>query len=370
VKGAPQGQGRAPGSAPAPGHSHTHAGVDAHGHAHAGGDGHDHAGGDPHDHGHSDGDDHGHDHAGHGHHGHDHSHGGSHREHRGQDRRRLWIALLITAAIAIAEAVGGILSGSLALLSDAGHMAGDVSALGLSIFALWISGRPADAKKTYGYYRMEILSALANGVALLGITVFIVWEAWERLQNPQPVQLGMMSAVAAVGLIANLMSLWVLGHSHSHSHNVRGAFLHVVGDTLSSVGVLVAAGVMALTGWAVVDPIVSVAIAVVIVIGTVRLLRETVDILLEAVPPHVDMEGLRKVLGELDGVVGVHDLHVWTISSGMYALSAHLVVRDPMACNNDQILSSAKTALLETYRIDHTTIQIEGERFAHAGEVH
>lgn len=322
----------------------------------------DHAHGDQaHDHG-----DHAHDHGD----GHAHGHSHGHRERRGQDRRRLWIALVLSGTIAIAEAVGGVLSGSLALLSDAGHMLGDVSALGLSIFALWISGRPADAKRTYGYYRMEILSALANGVALLGITAFIVWEAWSRLQSPEPVHLGMMGAVAGVGLVANLISLWVLGHSHGHSHNVRGAFLHVLGDTLSSVGVLIAAGVMALTGWTVVDPIVSVLIAVVIVLSTVSLLRETVDVLLEAVPPHIDMDGVRKVLGALEGVIAVHDLHVWTISSGMYALSAHLVVRDPQACNNDHILSIAKTALLESYGIDHTTIQIEGERFAHAGEVH
>ncbi|HLT30427.1 MAG TPA: cation diffusion facilitator family transporter [Myxococcaceae bacterium] len=302
-------------------------------------------------------------------HAHGHSHGpGGHGAQRRADRRRLWIALLISGSIALVEAVGGWMSGSLALLSDAGHMLGDVSALGLSLFALWIAGKPADAKRTYGYYRMEILSALANGVLLLGVTVYILYEAWQRLQSPAEVQLGLMASVAVVGLVANLLSLWVLGHSHSH--NVRGAFLHVLGDTLSSVGVLIAAGVIALTGWTPIDAILSAVIAVVIVVSALRLVRESVDVLLEAVPPHVDMGKVRGILGEIDGVIAVHDLHVWTISSGIYALSAHLVVTDPRACDNDAILTEARKRLIEVCGVDHTTIQIEGERFAHAGDVH
>lgn len=303
----------------------------------------------------------------HGHAGHDHGPGG-HGTDRRADRRRLWIALLISGTIALVEAVGGWVSGSLALLSDAGHMLGDVSALGLSLFALWIAGKPADAKRTYGYYRMEILSALANGVLLLGVTVYILYEAWIRLQSPTEVQLGLMAGVAVVGLVANLLSLWVLGHSHSH--NVRGAFLHVLGDTLSSVGVLVAAGVIYLTGWTPIDALLSAGIAVVIVVSALRLVRESVDVLLEAVPPHVDMEKVRGILGEIEGVTAVHDLHVWTISSGMYALSVHLVVTDPRACDNDQILTEARQRLIEVCGVDHTTIQIEGERFAHAGDIH
>jgi cobalt-zinc-cadmium efflux system protein len=324
---------------------------------------------------------HAHDRPGHGHdhdHGHDHGHGhaghshgpraGRHREERKRDRGRLWIALVISGTIAVAEAVGGWWTGSLALLSDAGHMLGDVSALGLSLLALWFGGRPADVKRTYGYYRLEILSALLNGFLLLLITAFILYEAWERLRNPRPVELGLMSVIAGVGLVANLLSLYVLGHTHSL--NVRGAFLHVLGDTLSSVGVLVAAAVMALTGWYAIDPLVSVGISVVIVISSLRLVREAVDVLLEAVPAHVDMEAIRQILLDVEQVKAVHDLHVWTISSGMYALSAHVVVADPLVCDNDVILSAAKHALLERYGIDHTTIQIEGESFAHAGEVH
>jgi cobalt-zinc-cadmium efflux system protein len=335
-------------------------------HRHAHGD-HDH-----HGHGHDDHDDHGHGH-GHGHsHGHHHGPPGGRRgagaDERRKDRNRLLVTLVLTGGIAVAEAVGGWLTGSLALLSDAGHMLGDVSAIGLSLLALWFAGRPADHKRTYGYYRLEILSALLNGVLLIGITAYILYEAWARLRAPQPVQLGPMAVVAGVGLVANLISLSVLGHTHSL--NVRGAFLHVLGDTLSSVGVLVGAGVMALTGWWQVDPIISALIAVVIVVGAVRLVREAVDVLLEAVPAHVDMEALRSIMAKVEGVKSVHDLHVWTISSGMYALSAHLVVADPMVCNNDAILSAVRHELLERFGIDHTTIQIESASYAHAGEVH
>jgi cobalt-zinc-cadmium efflux system protein len=264
--------------------------------------------------------------------------------------------------------VGGWLTNSLALMSDAGHMLTDVSALGLSLVALWFAGKPADVKKTYGYYRMEILSALLNGVMLLGITAFILVEAWERFRAPAPVDLQPMALVATVGLLANLGALGFL--HRTHSMNVRGAFLHVLGDTLSSVGVLIGAGVMALTGWFVVDPIISVVISVVIVVGAVRLVRDAVDVLMEAVPAHVDMAQIKELLLHVKGVTAVHDLHVWTISSGVYALSAHLVVQDPMVCNNDEILSAVKHDLNDRFGIDHTTIQIESETYAHLGEVH
>ncbi|MCP3144475.1 cation diffusion facilitator family transporter [Pyxidicoccus xibeiensis] len=333
--------------------THTRGGA-GHGHEHEHGEGHDHH---------------------HHHHGHDHGHGHSHgprkgslAEERRKDQRRLVFALVLTATIALAEAVGGWLTNSLALMSDAGHMLTDVSALGLSLVALWFAGKPADVKKTYGYYRMEILSALLNGVLLLAITGFILYEAWERFRAPAPVALGPMAIVATVGLLANLGALGFL-HS-THSMNVRGAFLHVLGDTLSSVGVLIGAGIMALTGWFVVDPIISVVISVVIVVGAVRLVRDAVDVLMEAVPAHVDMAHIKDLMLKIKGVTAVHDLHVWTISSGVYALSAHLVVQDPMVCNNDEILSAVKHDLYDRFGIDHTTIQIESETYAHLGEVH
>lgn len=289
-------------------------------------------------------------------------------EERRKDRSRLIFALVLTATIALAEAVGGWLTQSLALMSDAGHMLTDVSALGLSLVALWFAGKPADVKKTYGYYRMEILSALLNGVLLLGITGFILFEAWERFQTPTPVKLAPMAMVATVGLVANLGALGFL--HRTHSMNVRGAFLHVLGDTLSSVGVLIGAGIMALTGWFVVDAIISAVISVVIVVGAVRLVRDAVDVLMEAVPSHVDMPQVKELMLRVPGVTAVHDLHVWTISSGVYALSAHLVVLDPMVCNNDEILSAVKHDLFDRFGIDHTTIQIESETYAHLGEVH
>lgn len=327
-------------------------------------------GGSGHDHEHEHGEGHGHHHHHHGH-GHGHGHGprkGSLAEERRKDRSRLIFALVLTATIALAEAVGGWMTNSLALMADAGHMLTDVSALGLSLVALWFAGKPADVKKTYGYYRMEILSALLNGVLLLAITAFILYEAWERFSAPSPVDLKPMALVATVGLLANLGALGFL--HRSHSMNVRGAFLHVLGDTLSSVGVLIGAGIMALTGWFVVDPIISVVISVVIVVGAVRLVRDAVDVLMEAVPAHVDVGQIKDLLLKAKGVTAVHDLHVWTISSGVYALSAHLVVQDPMVCNNDEILSAVKHDLYDRFGIDHTTIQIESETYAHLGEVH
>jgi cobalt-zinc-cadmium efflux system protein len=302
-----------------------------------------------------------------------HGHGAPRRpsaqvEERRKDRRRLVFALLLTGTIAIAEAVGGYLTNSLALMSDAGHMLTDVSALALSLLALWFAGKPPDVKRTYGYYRMEILSALFNGVLLLVITGVILYEAWERFRTPAVVDLAPMAVVATVGLFANLAALGFL-HG-SHSMNTRGAFLHIVGDTLSSVGVLIAAGVMWMTGWYVVDPLISVLISIIIVVGALRLVRDAVDVLLEAVPAHVDMDAVKELMGRVAGVRAVHDLHVWTISSGMYALSAHLVVDDPMVCNNDEILEAVKHELFDRFGIDHTTIQIESATYAHLGEVH
>ncbi len=320
-------------------------------------------------------------HAGHGHPGHDHDHGDGHGHSHGRpggraaregerahDRRRLGRALALTAVILVAEAVGGWMTNSLALMSDAGHMLTDVSALALSLVALWIAEKPATLKKTYGFYRTEILSALANGVALLAITGVIAFEAYQRLRAPESVRLGPAAVVATIGLLANAVALKLLHQAHTLS--ARGAFLHVLGDALASLGVLVGLGLMWLTGWLWVDPLVSVGIAVIVVVGAFRLVRDAVDVLLEAVPAHVDLDAVKRILGGVAGVTAVHDLHVWTISSGIYALSAHLVVADPMTCNNDQILSAVKHELFDRFGIDHTTIQIESETYAHLGEVH
>jgi len=204
-----------------------------------------------------------------------------------------------------------------------------------------------------------------NGVMLLAITIFIVIEAVERLQRPTQVDLGPMALIATIGLVANLLAMWFL-HS-GHSLNTRSAFLHVLGDALSSVGVLAAAGVMALTGWKWVDPLISIGISAVIVVGGWRLLREAVDVLLETVPPHVDVDGVEKALACIPRVTAVHDLHIWTVGSGMVALSAHLVVDEPSACENDTILVAAKRALVERFGIDHSTLQIESQALAGPG---
>jgi cobalt-zinc-cadmium efflux system protein len=287
---------------------------------------------------------------------------------RRSDRNRLLLASILTAVIAVAEVIGGYLSNSLALMSDAGHMLADVSALALAWLALWFAGRPANLKKTYGYYRLEILSALANGVLLLGITALILFEAYRRFRNPTPINLSAMAIVTTIGLIANLIALVAL--NRTGSMNMRGAFLHVLSDALSSVGVLAGAALMWWTGWLRLDAIISAAISIVIVVGAYRLVRDAVDVLLEAVPAHVDMAAIKQLMAEIPGVTAVHDLHVWTISSGIYALSAHLVVLDPMVCNNDEILSAVKHELFDRFQIDHTTIQIESETYAHLGEVH
>jgi cobalt-zinc-cadmium efflux system protein len=287
---------------------------------------------------------------------------------RQRDRSKLLIALALTAVIAVAEAVGGYLTNSLSLMSDAGHMVTDISAIALCLLALWFAGKPANIKKTYGYYRIEILSALVNGILLVAITGAIVYEAVHRFQRPAAIDLGPMLIVGTIGLIANLGALAFLHRGHSMT--VRGAFLHVLSDTLSSVGVIAGAGLMFWTGWLVIDPIISVAISIVIIIGAFRLVRDAIDVLLEAVPAHVDLDAVKALMSKVPGVTAVHDLHIWTISSGIYALSAHLVVLDPMVCNNDEILSAVKHDLLERFGIDHTTIQIESQTYAHLGEVH
>jgi cobalt-zinc-cadmium efflux system protein len=293
---------------------------------------------------------------------------GATAHHRAQERTRLLLALAITVVIALLELVGGYLTNSLALMSDAGHMLTDISALGLSLLALVFSSKPANIRKTYGYLRLEILSALANGVLLLAITVVIGIEAIHRFNTPTPIQLGPMAIVSALGLAANLGTMALL--RRGHTLNARGAFLHVLGDALASLGVLIGAGVMAATGWLRADAVISAGISVIIIAGAYRLVRDAVDILLEAVPAHVDVDAVRKLMNCVSGVTEVHDLHIWTISSGIYALSAHLVVLDPMVCNNDEILSAVKHELFDRFGIDHTTIQIESETYAHLGEVH
>jgi cobalt-zinc-cadmium efflux system protein len=271
--------------------------------------------------------------------------------------KALRTVLLITTSFLIVEAVGGILSGSLALLADAGHMLTDAASLALSLIAFRLSSRPRSADKTFGWRRAEIFAALLNGVALWGIAGVIGYEAVQRIRNPHEINDGLMTVVAAVGLLANLAGGFVLLRAKGRNLNMRGAYLHVMADALGSVGVLVAALLIAVTGRSVWDPVVSLAISALIVLSSIRLIRESVHIFMEGVPPHIDAAALEKALAAVPGVLSVHDLHVWTITSGFVSLSAHLTVMrgvDPPG-----VLRGAGETLESGFGIRHSTLQIE-----------
>jgi cobalt-zinc-cadmium efflux system protein len=274
--------------------------------------------------------------------------------------------LFLSLATMLAEAIGGYITHSLALISDAGHLFTDASAILLSILALWFGSRPANERKTFGYYRLEILAALVNGVALIVISLAIMWEAYVRYQHPEPIQVVPMFWVALAGLVANGIGVTLL--SHSHNLNTRGVFLHLLGDLLASVGVLVAALVMWRTSWWRVDPLISFGVSGIILFGAYGLVREAVDVLLEATPSHLQYETIVDAMHGVTEVVAVHDLHVWTIATGMYALSAHVVVSQDKCAVSDDILRRVKALLSERFHIDHTTLQIESESYAHLGE--
>lgn len=303
-----------------------------------------------------------HDHDDHGHDDHDHAHGhglAGLAHHRGGARRSLVGALALTVTVMVVEYVGGVLTGSLALRADAGHMLTDASSLLLAVVALWFSSRPADLKRTYGYYRLEILAALLNGVALILLAGWIAWEAVQRLQTPREIDALGTLGVACIGLFANLGGLFLLQRQRG-SLNVKGAYLHLLGDTLSSVGVILSAGLLLLVPtWTFLDPAVSLVIAAVVVWSAWRLVREAVDVLLEAVPAHLDLAEVLHAMEHVEGVSAVHDLHVWTISSGMHALSAHVVVDSCDLGRNDDVLRAVKGILERRFGIDHATLQIE-----------
>ncbi len=284
--------------------------------------------------------------------------------------RRLALSLGVTAAVMVVEAVGGVVSGSLSLLSDAGHMLTDAGALGLALVAAYLATRPADDKRTFGYRRAEVLAAQINVGALLVLSVWIAWEAIGRLgAGGHAIDLRVMAVIAAIGLAANLAILWFL--HQEHGLNARSAFLHVIADTVSSMAILVGAGAMAVRPelwW--LDPVLSLAIAALILMGAIRLVLEITDILMEAVPRHLDLGAVTRQMEATDGVIAIHDLHIWTISSGLYALSAHLVVPAESIGRNDEILTTVKGRLCRTFGIDHTTLQIESADYAHVDDIH
>lgn len=284
-------------------------------------------------------------------------------------RRSLRLAIGLTAAIMLVEFAGGILANSLALVSDAGHMLADVLALAMALFAVSIASRPAPARRTFGYHRVEILSALVNGLLLVVIAIAIGMEAWRRFMAPLPVDGSILLTVAAIGLAANLAGMWMLSR-HSESINVRSARMHVASDALSSAGVLLGGLVIRFTGWQRVDPILSAGIAVMILVGAFRILKETVDILLEATPVGMEPEDVCRAIEAVPGVRGVHDLHIWSITSGMIALSGHVILDREAMSRSDDALNRIKGLLQTRFAIAHTTLQIESETYTEVGEVH
>ena len=276
----------------------------------------------------------------------------------GADRRRaMLLAFLLTAGFMVAELVGGILANSLSLIADAGHMLTDAAALGLGLGAMWVASRPHTGRRTFGLHRAEILAALANGSLLVTIAVFVAWQAFERLGTFPEVEGGPMLVIAVVGLAINLVAMHILGGHRHDNLNVRGAFLHVLGDALGSVGVIVAALVIRFTGWTPIDALMSLLISVLILVSGWRLVRETVSVLLESTPRHLDTETLHRDLASIPGVRGVHDLHIWTVASGFVSLSCHAeVVSSEVA---DDVLRRATALLRDRYAIHHVTIQPE-----------
>jgi len=289
--------------------------------------------------------------------------------------RRLGLSILLTFAFVLAEAVAGYFAHSLALLSDAGHNLADALALILSWYAIRVARRPADASRTYGYLRVGILAALVNAVSLVVLALIIVWEAISRLRTPEPVQAGPMIVVAFVAMVLNgIISLWLRGEA-KHDLNIRSAYLHMLGDAASALGVVVAGVIVALTGASIADPIVSLLIGGLILWSSWDILAESVNVLMEAAPRHLDMVALEKAVENVPEVLDVHDLHVWTIASGVIACSCHVVVVDQSTSSGQQVLRTVAETLKREFGVTHTTIQVEAEGCApcaisHAQESH
>jgi cobalt-zinc-cadmium efflux system protein len=298
-------------------------------------------------------------------HHHDHHH---HARASAGNKWRLVLTLVLAASYMLAEVVGGLLTNSLALLADAGHMLADVAALALSLVALWIAERPPSPRRTYGYYRAEILAALANGATLIGIALTIVVEAFQRLREPPQVLGGPMLAIAIGGLAVNLIGLAVLSGGKQSSLNIRGAWLHVLTDALGSVGAIAAAAIIWTLGWNWIDPVFSIAIGALVIYSAWALVKESVAVLMESVPHGMDVDEVHAAIAAVKSVISVHDLHIWSITTGRDALSAH-VVTDHSRAPAD-LLSELRTLLHDRYHIDQLTIQIEPPEFEECPQAH
>jgi cobalt-zinc-cadmium efflux system protein len=297
-------------------------------------------------------------------HEHDHEHGSDHhlRQVPAGGKRDILIALAITLLMMVAEAIGGLLSNSLALLSDAGHMLTDNLALLLSFFAMTFASLPATDRKTFGFYRLEILAAFVNGIVLVLISLYIMYQAYLRMVHPQPVQGMLMLVIAIIGLVANIIgALFLFKHSHN-SLNIRGAYLHIVGDALSSVGVVIGGVIIIYTGWYLIDPILSIMISLVIIYGSWSLVKESVNILLESTPAHINIETIASEIAKIKGVREAYHIHVWTITSGVYALSAHVLIDDQLVSGSRELLDTIRDLLADRFKVLHSTIQLECER--------
>lgn len=292
------------------------------------------------------------------HHGHGHVHGAQAEG----GKRGLLIALSITVVMMVAEVIGGLLSNSLALLSDAGHMLTDSLALALSFFAMTFAVMPATEKKTFGFYRLEILAALVNGTVLLIVSLFIIYHAYQRILAPQPVEGGLMFVVAALGLVVNLVGGFFLLKHRKTNLNIRGAFLHIVGDALSSVGVIIGGIVIIYTGWYLIDPLLSILIAIAIIISAGALVMESVHVLLESAPSHINIALVAAEIAKVAGVREAYHIHLWTITSGVYALSAHVLIDDQLVSSSRDVLDEIRSLLSSRFKVLHSTIQLECER--------
>ncbi|MFC3749325.1 cation diffusion facilitator family transporter [Paenibacillus sp. GCM10012306] len=306
---------------------------------------------------------HSHENPGHSHHDHTHDHHG--HSHAPNNKKGLLIALIITSGIMFVEFFGGLFTHSLALLSDAGHMLSDIASLALSLVAMLFAVKPASSKNSYGFYRFEVMTALFNGVMLFVIAGFVIREAWHRLFEPPVVASGSMIIIAAIGLFANLVSAWVLMRTGDvkDNLNVRSAYLHIIGDALGSIGAIVAGVVMQLFSWYAADPVISVLVALLILKSAWGVLRHSFHILMEGTPTAVNSDQVKQSLLQISGVVDVHDLHIWTITSGLNALSGHLRIEDDW--DAQAILKQAITLIEDTYNISHVTIQIETSPLQH-----
>lgn len=302
------------------------------------------------------------------HHGHSHNHNHgvecAQPGQREQNRKGLLISLSVTFGIMLLEFFGGLLTNSLALLSDSGHMLSDTGSLALSLGAMYFAVKPPSEHKSYGFYRLEILAALFNGLTLVLIAGFVIWEAYGRFLLPPAVHSESMMLIAAIGLGANLISAWALMHGDVHGNtNMRSAYLHVIGDAVGSVGAIIAGLLMYFFSWYIADPIISVLVAILILRSAWGLIDQTVHILMEGTPTALDFCQIRDAITELPGVISVHDLHIWTITSGMDAFSCHLVIN--FTADNQQVLQAAIALLAERFAINHVTIQIETPDLKH-----